>query len=161
MPGFIDGHAHLMQLGAQAVGANLLPSPDGKADNIDALIGELKVFASSPDVAQTGWIFGMGYDDSILGRHPTKDDLDRVSTTVPVSIIHISGHFSVMNSVGLAKAGITAESKDPVGGKIGRMPGSRPCSPSVRPPRKGKTTASSARSSSPKALAKPPSTKAG
>jgi len=84
MPGFIDGHAHFMQLGAQAVGANLLPSPDGKADTIDALVDELKVFAKSPDVAQTGWIYGMGYDDSVLGRHPTNADLDRVSTTVPV-----------------------------------------------------------------------------
>ena len=124
MPGFIDGHQHLLQYGAQAVGANLLPSPDGKADTIDALVEELKVFAKSPDVAQTGWIFGMGYDDSVLGRHPTKADLDRVSTTVPVIIIHISGHFSVMNSVGLAKSGITAASKEPVGGTIGRMPGS-------------------------------------
>lgn len=124
LPGFIDGHAHFVQLGAQAVGANLLPSPDGKADTVDALVAELKVFASSPDVAQTGWIFGMGYDDSVLGRHPTKADLDKVSTTVPVAIIHISGHFSVMNSAGLAKAGITAANKDPVGGKIGRMPGS-------------------------------------
>ncbi|WP_259731114.1 MULTISPECIES: amidohydrolase [Synechococcales] len=124
MPGFIDSHQHFMQLGAQAVGANLLPSPDGKADTIDTLVDELKVFAKSPDVAQTGWIYGMGYDDSVLGRHPTKADLDRVSTTVPVAIIHISGHFSVMNSAGLVKAGITAASKDPVGGTIGRMPGS-------------------------------------
>ncbi len=124
LPGFIDGHQHVLQLGAQAVGANLLPSPDGKADTIDALVEELKVFAKSPDVAQTGWIYGMGYDDSVLGRHPTKADLDRVSTTVPVAIIHISGHFSVMNSVGLARSGITAASKDPVGGTIGRMPGS-------------------------------------
>src|SRR5512137_1287790 len=29
MPGFIDGHAHVMQFGAQAVGANLLAAPDG------------------------------------------------------------------------------------------------------------------------------------
>ena len=29
MPGFIDGHAHAMQFGAQAVGANLLAPPDG------------------------------------------------------------------------------------------------------------------------------------
>jgi predicted amidohydrolase YtcJ len=124
MPGFIDGHAHLMALGAQAVGANLLPAPDGQSDTIDALVEELKLFAKSPDVARTGWIFGMGYDDSVLGRHPTKADLDRVSTTVPIAVIHISGHFSVMNSAGLAKAGITAASKDPVGGAIGRMPGS-------------------------------------
>jgi predicted amidohydrolase YtcJ len=124
MPGLIDGHTHLMALGAQAVGANLLPSPDGKADTIDALVAELEVFATSSEVARTGWVFGLGYDDSVLGRHPTKADLDRVSTTVPIAAIHISGHFSVMNGAGLAMSGITAASKDPVGGTIGRLPGS-------------------------------------
>jgi len=42
-----------MQLGAQAVGANLFPFPDGKADTIDALVAELEVFAKSPDVTPT------------------------------------------------------------------------------------------------------------
>ncbi len=124
MPGFIDGHTHILALGAQAVGANLLPAPDGKVDTIDALVTELQAFAKTPEVSRTGWIFGLGYDDSVLGRHPTKADLDRVSTTVPVGVIHISGHFSAMNSVGLAKVGITAASKDPVGGTIRRLAGS-------------------------------------
>ena len=37
----------------------------------------------------------MGFDDSILEdqRFPTKDDLDKVSTKIPVMVIHISGHF--------------------------------------------------------------------
>jgi hypothetical protein len=26
-------------------------------------------FAKGPDVERTGWIFGMGYDDALLGRH--------------------------------------------------------------------------------------------
>jgi len=43
-----------MQLGAQAVGVNLLPSPDGKADTIDALVAQLEVFAKSPGVIPTG-----------------------------------------------------------------------------------------------------------
>jgi predicted amidohydrolase YtcJ len=42
----------------------------------------------------TGWIFGIGYDDALLGRHPTRQDLDKVSTTVPVMATHISGHFA-------------------------------------------------------------------
>jgi predicted amidohydrolase YtcJ len=70
-------------------------------------------------------VFGVGYDDTQLGRHPTRDDLDRVSTELPVIAVHISGHFSAMNSVGLAKVGLTAESKDPEGGIIRRREGSR------------------------------------
>lgn len=125
LPGFFDGHCHLLGFGSQAVGANLLAAPDGTVETIDDLVEELKRFAAGPDVARTGWVFGMGYDDSLLGRHPTRDDLDRVSTEVPVIAVHISAHFCAVNSVGLAKAGYTADTPDPEGGVIRRREGSR------------------------------------
>jgi hypothetical protein len=125
LPGFVDGHVHVMGLGPQAVGANLLASPDGTADSVDELVSLLQEFSKGPDVGRTGWIFGMGYDDALLGRHPTRDDLDKVSKDIPVMAVHISGHFCVMNSAGLAKAGITAASKDPEGGIIRRRAGTR------------------------------------
>jgi len=124
-PGFVDAHAHVLSFGAQAVGANLLAAPDGNADTMDDVIAALQEFAKGPDVARTGWIFGMGYDDALLGRHPTRDDLDKVSKDVPVIAVHISGHFSAMNSAGLAKVGYTATTKDPEGGVIRRREGSR------------------------------------
>jgi len=120
VPGFIDGHSHVLQFGTQAVGANLLAPPDGGVNTIDDLIARLKEFAAGPDVARTGWIYGTGYDDSLLGRHPTREDLDKVSTDVPVVAGHISGHFSAMNTAGLRKVGITADTPDPEGGKIRR-----------------------------------------
>jgi len=125
VPGFFDAHAHVLGFGAQAVGANLLAAPDGKVDTIDDLVAALQEFAKGPDVAQTGWIFGMGYDDALLGRHPTRDDLDKVSKDVPVIAVHISGHFSALNSAALAKMGITAATPDPEGGVIRRREGSR------------------------------------
>jgi predicted amidohydrolase YtcJ len=120
MPGFIDGHAHTMQFGAQAVGANLLAPPDGNVNTIDDLVDRLKAFAQSPDVQRTGWIFGVGYDDALLGRHPTREDLDKVSTTVPVMATHISGHFAAVNSVGLKMIGYDATTANPEGGVIRR-----------------------------------------
>lgn len=125
VPGFVDGHAHFLGFGSQAVGANLLAPPDGDVNAIDDIVEKLKEFAAGPDVDRTGWIFGIGYDDALLGRHPTRDDLDRVSTDVPVIAVHISGHFSAMNSAGLAKIGYTADTPDPDGGVIRRRPGSR------------------------------------
>ena len=124
-PGLIDSHVHVAQLGTQAVGANLLASPDGDANTVDDIVRRLQEFAQGPDVKRTGWIFGLGYDDSLLGRHPTRDDLDKVSTELPVVAVHISGHFSAVNSVALKKIGYTAATKDPVGGVIRRRPGSR------------------------------------
>lgn len=124
VPGFIDGHSHFLGFGSQAIGANLLAPPDGTVQTIDDLVAKLQAFAKGPDVGRTGWIFGLGYDDALLGRHPTRDDLDKVSKDVPVIAVHISGHFSAMNSAGLAKVGITAASKNPAGGVIRRRPGS-------------------------------------
>jgi predicted amidohydrolase YtcJ len=125
-PGFVDGHAHVAQFGLQAMAANLLAAPDGNGDSIDDLLTELKDFAAGPDVGRTGWIVGLGYDDSVLaeGRHPTRDDLDKVSTELPVIAVHISGHFSAVNSKGLELIGYDSESEDPPGGVIRRRPGS-------------------------------------
>ncbi len=125
VPGFVDGHAHVLSFGSQAVGANLLAAPDGQVETVDDLVVALSRFAEGPDVQRTGWIFGLGYDDAILGRHPTRDDLDQVSTEVPVIAVHISGHLAALNSVGLAQVGYTADTPDPEGGVIRRRSGSR------------------------------------
>ena len=122
VPGLIDGHAHVAQFGTQAVGANLLAAPDGQVQTIEDLVDEMKKAVKTQDLTLTEWIFGMGYDDAILGRHPDRDDLDQVSKEVPVIVIHISGHFSAMNSAGLKKLKITANSDDPKGGVIRRGP---------------------------------------
>ena len=65
---------------------------------------------------------GLGYDDSLLAeqRHPTKDDLDAVSTGHPIYLIHVSAHLGAANSMGLSLANINSESNDPPGGKIRR-----------------------------------------
>jgi predicted amidohydrolase YtcJ len=128
VPGFVDGHCHFAGFGTQAVGANLLASPDGNCNSIDDLVKELKEWYAANGTDKTmGWIYGMGYDDAVLKeqRHPTKEDLDKVSTDIPVVVVHISGHFCAMNSKALAMSNITAASKNPAGGVIRRMPGSK------------------------------------
>jgi predicted amidohydrolase YtcJ len=126
VPGFIDGHAHFSNFSSQAIGALLLPSPDGKANDMNSLIEILKEWNTPENRAYTGWIWGTGFDDSVLEekRFPTKHDLDKVSTEHPIMIIHISGHFAVVNSKGLEKLGLDANSKDPEGGIIRREPNS-------------------------------------
>ncbi len=120
MPGFIDGHAHAQWFGIQAVGAILLAPPDGTVNTMDDLVARLSAFSAGPDVELTGWIFGIGYDDSLLGRHPTREDLDQVSTTVPVMATHISGHFAAVNTLGLEMIGYDANTPNPEGGVIRR-----------------------------------------
>ncbi|MFS4418756.1 amidohydrolase [Maribacter sp. 2307ULW6-5] len=125
-PGLIDAHAHFFGFGPQASGANLLPPPDAGVATIDDLVNTMKAWATAENIALTGWIFGLGFDDSQLEeqRFPTKADLDRVSTEHPVLALHISGHFCVMNSKALELVGIDRNTPDPEGGVIRRMPGS-------------------------------------
>ena len=126
LPGFVDGHGHVFNVGLQAASANLLPAPDGNGNSVEALQQILKEWIKENQdfIATTGWVIGFGYDDSQLDRYPTKEDLDAVSTEVPIYIIHQSGHLSVVNSKGLELAGYTADTKDPKGGKIRRVSGS-------------------------------------
>lgn len=128
VPGFIDGHCHFFAFGSQAISANLLAPPDGTSNNIDDLVNELKAWYQKNGTDKTqGWIVGIGFDDAVLKekRFPTKDDLDKVSTDLPVMATHISGHFCSVNTKGLEVLGITAASKDPEGGVIRRVKGSK------------------------------------
>jgi len=128
VPGFIDGHTHFFALGAQAIYANLLAAPDGNCNSIDDLVNEMKAWhqKNGTDKSQ-GWIMGTGFDDAVLKekRFLTKDDLDKVSKDIPVMATHISGHFCSVNTKGLEVLGITAATKDPAGGVIRRVKGSK------------------------------------
>jgi hypothetical protein len=66
--------------------------------------------------------FFMGYDDSLLSerRHPTRADLDAVSATVPILLMHASGHLVVANSPALALVKISKATPNPAGGLIQR-----------------------------------------
>jgi hypothetical protein len=129
LPGFIDAHGHVFNVGVQAAAANLLAPPDGQVTDIASLQATLRAWAEkSPGVvARTGWIIGMGYDDSQLRdeRHPTRDDLDAVSKLTPVLVVHQSGHLAVLNSKGLEAVGYSAKTVEPPGGTIRRRKGSR------------------------------------
>ncbi|WP_259444736.1 amidohydrolase family protein [Neotabrizicola shimadae] len=128
LPGFVDAHGHVYMIGIQAMSANLLPAPDGEVNDIPALQETLRAYtAEYPDrVERAGLILGFGYDDAQLAeqRHPTRDDLDAISTEVPIYVVHQSGHLGVANSRALELAGITADTPDPTGGVIRRRDGS-------------------------------------
>ena len=128
LPGFIDAHAHFSNFSSQAIGAQILPPPDAGANNIAAIIDILKEWNTPENRALTGWIFGAGFDDSVLEekRFPTKHDLDKVTTEFPIMIIHISGHFAVVNSKGLELLNVSSETKNPEGGLIRRENGNEP-----------------------------------
>ena len=123
MPGFVDAHGHFPGSGQTVFSADLNSPPIGDIDSIAELISRLQAFSRDrPD----GWIVGNGYDDTLMAerRHPTRDDLDRVSADRPVAITHVSGHLVAVNSAALAALGIDESTPDPEGGVIVRDPAS-------------------------------------
>ncbi len=125
LPGFIDAHGHLGGIGLQATLANLLADPDGDVTDIDSLLAKLSTWAETPVGDESEWIIGFGYDDAMLEerRHPTRDELDQVSTTRPVLAIHQSFHLGAVNSLGLELLEYTADTPNPEGGVIRRRSG--------------------------------------
>ena len=124
LPGFVDPHGHVVMVGLQALAANLLPAPDGRGNDIGALQAILRdwIDKSGKIIERYGIIIGFGYDDSQLKEqlHPTRADLDAVSSGIPIMIVHQSGHLGVLNTKALEKAGVTKDSPDPAGGAFRR-----------------------------------------
>ncbi|MFT5573383.1 MAG: putative amidohydrolase YtcJ [Cryomorphaceae bacterium] len=120
LPGLIDAHGHISYTALNLTAANVSSPPVGPAQTVDDVIQLLVQHRDKTSGRE--WIMGWGYDDSLLAekRHPTRDDLDKVSTTQPVLIRHVSGHFLSCNSKCLELAGVDAQMPDPAGGIIRR-----------------------------------------
>ncbi|WP_286229895.1 amidohydrolase [Neobacillus mesonae] len=123
LPGFYDAHSHFPSTGMDGtVQVNLNSPPVGPIKTIDDLIIALK--DRGMETHEGEWILGRGYDQTLLAekRHPTRDDLDKVSTELPIYIAHTSGHLAVANSAALKIAGITKGTPNPSGGVIVKDP---------------------------------------
>jgi predicted amidohydrolase YtcJ len=123
VPGFIDAHSHFPFVGSvELFQANLNSPPVGKVENVADLAAQLRTKLDDPAFGE--WVLGFGYDQTLLaeGRHPTKEDLDKVSNIQPVWAGHSNGHMGVANTKALELAGITKDTADPPGGTIVKDP---------------------------------------
>ena len=116
MPGFVEGHCHAKEGGMWEfpyVGYLPRHDPDGRlwpaADSMDAVVTRLREASedlSDPDAMLYAWGFDPIYFD---GARMTLADIDSVSDTRPVVVMHSNGHVINVNSVVLERAGIGRE----------------------------------------------------
>ncbi len=119
LPGFIDPHGHFfISCYFNRFFVDLNSPPIGGVTCMDDIQALLKKAAEETPPGE--WISGYGYDDTLIAeqRHPTRYDLDKVSTDHPIAIRHISGHLLTANSMALTVKEVTAETKAPEGGHI-------------------------------------------
>jgi predicted amidohydrolase YtcJ len=115
LPGFNDAHAHVVYYGLTRFGADL-----GGASSVAEIVERMKLHSRT--LAPREWQQGMGYrsDELAERRHPHRRELDRATGRRPAYIDERGGHARVANSAALEAAGITSETPNPHGGKIGR-----------------------------------------
>ncbi len=127
MPGFIDPHSHVVTQSAKFATVNLDPKPIGEIGSIADIQRALRQHMAEKRPAPGTWVLGWGYDDTGITeqRHPTREDLDAVSTEHPIVLMHISSHLMTGNSRLFEVIGVNADTPDPQGGRFQRKPGSR------------------------------------
>lgn len=113
VPGMIDAHVHVMDIGFAALTLDL-----SDTKSLDEALAKIKAFAE----ANPGrpWILGRGWNQEKwgLGRFPTAAELDAVVADRPVWLERADNHANWGNTLAITTAGVTAKTPDPAGGRI-------------------------------------------
>jgi predicted amidohydrolase YtcJ len=115
LPGFEDGHVHLL-LGGVELGECTLYTLESAAAVLDSITA---CAAARPN----GWLRGVGWElTAFPGGNPSKAALDRIAPERPAFMEAADGHSAWANSRALELAGITRDTPDPPDGRIERDP---------------------------------------
>ena len=120
LPGMIDAHVHVMQLGFTGLTLDL-----SDTTSLQDALEKIRRFAAANPARP--WILGRGWNQEKwgLGRFPTAAELDAVVGDRPVWLSRVDGHASWANSMAMKQAGVTAQTADPDGGRIIRKAATR------------------------------------
>jgi len=113
IPGLIDAHGHVVELGFSRLNLDL----SGSTSLEDAKARIAAFAAANPG---RPWILGFGWNQEAwgLGRFPTATDLAGLAGGRPIWLERVDGHAGWANDAALAAAKITATTKAPAGGRI-------------------------------------------
>jgi predicted amidohydrolase YtcJ len=114
LPGFTDAHTHLVMMG-DALGRVGLTDARSLTEIQARLRAAREANPGAVRVLGRGWLF-----DSVPGGAPTAAMLDEAVGDVPVYLDANDYHSCWVNSAALAELGITRDTPDPLGGRIGR-----------------------------------------
>ncbi len=113
-PGFIDAHVHFLDGGFALASVQLRD-----ARTKETFIRRIKEFAAT--VPPGTWILNGDWDHTNWGGDlPERSWIDSVTPNNPVWINRLDGHMNLANSLALAAAKITRETKEVAGGTIVR-----------------------------------------
>jgi predicted amidohydrolase YtcJ len=113
LPGFVEPHMHFIY---EIVVANMLVATYPQTKSLDAFVVALK--GGLAKISAGEWYGSFGFDNSVMTpyRQLSIQDLDGVSTDVPIFVLNPSGHIGYANSKAFAEVNVTAQSPDVAGG---------------------------------------------
>ncbi len=117
VPGFIDAHNHMACTAETFFAIDAGPRSVSSITELVTAVAE-----AATDTPPGAWIrgFGMDWTRFAEGRRPTRWDLDEAGDQHPVVILHVSGHYALVNSRALADSGLSEDARDPEGGSLER-----------------------------------------
>jgi predicted amidohydrolase YtcJ len=113
LPGLIDAHGHVLDLGFAALRLDLTGTK-----SLEDLQRRLRDYSAGHP--NDPWVIGFGWNQELWPdkRFPTSADLDAVIRDRPVLLERVDGHAVVVNSAALKAAGVIADTPSPPGGQI-------------------------------------------
>ena len=117
MPGFQDAHVHPVDSGMTFNQCAVFDLP-----KLEDLLAAIETCVEDRPDAE--WIVGAGWYVSTFAPSglPPKSLLDAIAPDTPITLLSNGAHSVWANSAAIESAGITAETKDPKGGRIDRDP---------------------------------------
>lgn len=111
MPAFVDGHSHMSGVGQSRRQCDLTdcPSPE-------ELLERIRRYRQQRDLTHGEPIVARGFDQSVMGSHPTAALLDSLGFDNPIACIHQSGHTASYNTVAMRACGVDDSWVCPPGG---------------------------------------------
>jgi predicted amidohydrolase YtcJ len=121
VPGLHDAHGHFTGLGASLQQIDLRDTT-----SFDQIVEKVRARAATARPGE--WIVGRSWDQNHWPDKtwPTHDALDRAAPKNPVFLVRVDGHAAMVNQPALDAAGVTAQTKDPDGGRLIRDTAGRP-----------------------------------
>ncbi len=115
LPSFVDAHCHILPTGLDLQKLHL-----GKCETHESVLDAVRDRLT--DIPDGNWLLAVHYDQTryLDGRHLTREQLDAISTTVPILLRHVNGHASVANSAALTAADVAEDVTNPEGGEYQR-----------------------------------------
>jgi hypothetical protein len=117
LPGFVDSHVHVRELGMDAIKVDLVG-----VKNMDDIVARIQ--EQRPDAPAGEWIIGQGWDEGAFadmggpGGYPTTAALSDAFPDIPIALESLHGFGAMANRAALDRAGITQDTPNPTGGTI-------------------------------------------